>query len=67
MDTVNNYVLYLATVSIKHKSTDQIKAGTTFSMALTAKCGLRDIIQTKKSAISVICRTIFWPQFLIVR
>ena len=33
MDMVNNYVLYLATVSIKHKATDLTKAGTTFSMA----------------------------------
>ena len=33
MDMVNNYVLYLATVSIKHMATDLIKAGTTFSMA----------------------------------
>ena len=30
MDTVNNYVLYLATVSIKHKATDLIKAGLLF-------------------------------------
>ena len=33
MDMVNKYVLYLATVSIKHMATDLIKAGTIFSMA----------------------------------
>ena len=33
MDMVNNYVLCLATVSIKHMATDLIKADATFSMA----------------------------------
>ena len=57
MDMVNNYMLYLATVSIKYNATDIIKAGTTFSMATSdavfqpsfrkQRYGERDIIKAK--------------------
>ena len=77
MDMGNNYMLYLAIVSTKHKATDLIKVGTTFSMAtsdadfqpsfIKQRYGVTDIIKAKYSVISVISTTVFGPQILIVR